>query len=245
MGLSKISPPRWSDVTAIFGGRFDPPHLGHREAVRGLFLNPGIRQVLVVPSASPPHKPITASIEHRLAMVERNFLASPGFQWSWPVDVKIEDCEIRRHALHPNQPSYTFDTLSELKRRYSQLAFVIGTDQLSQLHRWHRFPELLSLAHWIVLERASASRLSSELATQTLQDWSVSGLARAVQPQVWQLQSGPTFMIMVPTNAPNLSSTDIREGISRLGTPPESALLPSVAEYLMLSQLYGIRTSSK
>ncbi|HUP55886.1 MAG TPA: adenylyltransferase/cytidyltransferase family protein, partial [Bdellovibrionota bacterium] len=69
----------WREVTAIFGGTFDPPHLGHREAVAGLFRNPGVREVWVMPAASPPHKPAIATAEQRLELARLAFGPHPGF----------------------------------------------------------------------------------------------------------------------------------------------------------------------
>ena len=253
MITNKISLPRWNEITAVFGGRFDPPHLGHRQAVQGLLKNPGVKQVLVIPSAAPPHKPTVASIESRLAMTRLNFAIAAGD--SFPAaQVQVDDREIRRNDLNPDQPSFTFDTLKELRKIDEKLAFVVGTDQLPFFHRWAKFPEILALAHWIVLERATPGETFTELAQQTLRDWSASGLVKPVQERLWQVTkgqtfgsrtAGSTFVTILPTQAVDVSSTFIRETIARTGASPADTLLPSVAEYLMLTGLYGIRTISK
>lgn len=60
--------PLWHETTAIFGGRFDPPHLGHLEAVQGLFRYPGVKAVRVIPAAAPAHKATSASMTDRAEM---------------------------------------------------------------------------------------------------------------------------------------------------------------------------------
>jgi len=233
---SRVSPPQWNEVTAVFGGRFDPPHLGHREAVRGLFQEPGVKQVLIIPSASPPHKTTMASSEDRAKMAFLNFQYSSGD--SFPSEVLLDRRELDRAILNPAVPSYTFDTLQELRQHYPKLAFVVGADQLDQLSTWNRFPGLLGLSHWIVLERKP---VGGETARRTLQEWEASGLvSKANQSNTWQIRGSSSFLLLIPTKAPDISSTRIRESISRIGSPPPETLLPEVLGYLKVQRLYGM-----
>jgi nicotinate-nucleotide adenylyltransferase len=234
--FSRSLPPTWSEVTAILGGRFDPPHLGHREAVRGLFERPGIQRVVILPSASPPHKPTWATADDRAEMAHLNF-QTYGFD-KFPAAVNLDRRELDRARLRPDIPSYTADSLQELRQIYPKLAFVVGTDQLAQLSTWSRFPLLLSLSHWIILERKPKG---SEVARQTLQEWVASGLAMpSSQPNTFQISNVGTFLTLVPTEAADVSSTGIRETISKTGAPPPGTLLPEVAGYLKDHKLYGI-----
>jgi nicotinate-nucleotide adenylyltransferase len=230
-----MNPPRWQDITAVFGGRFDPPHLGHREAVRGLFINPGIKQVIIVPSASPPHKPAVANAESRAEMARINF--SSTFLNSFPLEVRIDTLELERSRQNPLLLSYSYDTLQELKKETPNLAFVIGADQLSQLRSWNRFPNLLGLSHWIVLNRKPDG---DQVARSTLQEWQGSGLIRPFNDFTWKISNYSTYLTLVSTDAPNLSSTTIRESIIRFGTPSANHLLPEVQAYLKDHKLYGI-----
>ncbi len=238
--------PIWSEVTALFGSRMDPPHLGHREAVRGLLRNPGVRNVLIIPAASPPHKPVQASAKHRTEMAQINF--SSARSDSFPTEVRIDEIEIKRALRNPNQLSYSFDTIEEIRPQYPHLAFVIGSDQLQSMHTWHRFPEILTLCHWIVIQRKPDGL---EQTQQTLQAWSASGLIENKQSQLWNIRNSQYFIQTVTTDAPPISSTQIRREITRTGSPPASSLLPEVEGYLKLHQIYGIsgkhdsRTNSK
>jgi nicotinate-nucleotide adenylyltransferase len=245
---SRPVPVRWSEVTALFGGTFDPPHLGHRIAVAGLFSNPGVGRVRILPTPSPPHKPTIASTEDRLAMTRLAFGESRIHPLPGPVEIEL--CELERSRLHPGQPTYSFDSLTELRQRIPHLAFVIGTDQLHKLHTWHRFPEVLGLCHWIILERRNVSEASGPVLTQ----WEASGLIRR-EGNGWRTterlggaagslpQGG--FLLPVPTPAPALSSTAIRESLARSGNPPDEALLPEVLTHLMRRRIYGTTLSKK
>jgi len=217
---------RWSEVTAVFGGAFDPPHLGHREAVRGLFASPGVGRVLVVPAGAPPLKASATPAADREAMTR---LAFDGLG----AGVRIDGRELRRKA----GPSYAFDTLSELAREHRELAFVIGTDQLLQLPRWHRFPEVLGLAHWIVLLRKPGG---AEELGRGIKDLLSSGIARPVASadRCWQLARGRVLQA-VQTDAPALSSTEIRENLAKTGQVQPQTLSPAVEAYLKTHRLYG------
>jgi nicotinate-nucleotide adenylyltransferase len=227
----------WSKVTAVFGGRFDPPHRGHLEAMEGVLDAPGVRAVRVIPSAAPPHKPTVASAEHRLEMVQK-LLHSSSRSDSLTADPR----ELERHR-QTGRPSYTFETLGELRQLGIEPAFVLGTDAFAELDRWYRFPELLQAAHWIVLGRKQTPEAA---APATLQRFREAGLLRPASSV--SLQGAPEWetsgpqprrLILVPTPARPLSSTEIRETLARTGHPPKDSLPSEIEAYLSLHQLYG------
>ena len=230
--------PRWSDLTAVFGGRFDPPHLGHVEALNGLFETPGVARVVVMPSGNPPHKAAQAADSARVEMARAAFLSGANRD-----RIEVSSLEIER-VRKTGLPGYAFDTLQELRReRGDRLAFVIGADQLRDLPHWHRFPEILSLCHWIVLERKPDGQ---PLIQQAVGSLTGSGLLRSRPDWSWQglhvleVASTPgTGLLICPTEARNLSSTQVREDFAR-GIPPETLPLPdAVIESLKRLKLYG------
>ena len=115
---------------AIFGGSFNPPHLGHLNSARFAAeqLRPDV--FLIIPDHQPPHKSLEAGSptpEERLELCRRNFAGIP--------NVEISDMEIRRGGK-----SYTADTISELLHRFPDAEFflLVGTDMLLDLGRWYR-----------------------------------------------------------------------------------------------------------
>jgi len=130
-------------LLGIFGGTFDPIHCGHINALEQICQSINFAQLRWIPSAKPPHKDsVGATIDQRLEMLE---LALEGYS-NWYVD----DLETRRDT-----PSYTFDTLSQLQSQFvdHQLVMIIGADSLQNLNTWYRYPDLLELAHWVVMHR--------------------------------------------------------------------------------------------
>lgn len=149
---------KWNKVKALFGGSFDPPHLGHLEAVRGILKNPGIQSVIILPTGNPPHKKARASLKHRIEMTRLNFS-------SLSKSVQISTFEAE------DKPSYTYFTLLTLKQQYTHLAFILGSDQLKQLPSWYRFPEVLKLCHWIVLKREGTTEAEYKTRMESFKQW--------------------------------------------------------------------------
>jgi nicotinate-nucleotide adenylyltransferase len=134
-GLKKI---------AIYGGTFDPVHQAHlilaREAIETLDLD----KVILVPAAISPLKKAApvASGEVRLAMLRAAIKGEPEFE--------VDECELLRPP-----PSYTIDTVEEIRRRECDASIfcLIGEDNVEQLPRWHRFAELEKIVRFVVLDR--------------------------------------------------------------------------------------------
>lgn len=212
----------WHETTAIFGGAFDPPHLGHREAVESLLRNPGVKNVVILPSGNPPLKSTGTPAEHRLAMTKLGFAR---LREGLSMRVEIDEREIHRAiSSADSRPSYTIDTIQELRRDLARpLAFVVGVDQVESLERWHRVRELLGLCHWIAIERLSEAGSSSAVdaadAASTrmangLKRLQALGLIRSTgNPREWKVLGGDAFqgtLLSVPTEARPSSSTEIR-----------------------------------
>jgi nicotinate-nucleotide adenylyltransferase len=132
----------------LFGGTFNPIHLGHLRAaveVREAF---GLDKVLLIPSARPPHKTgdQMASALHRLEMVR---LAVEGVPFLEASDVEL--------AL-PG-PSFTIETLRYFQKKFgrqSEIFFIVGQDAFSEITTWRSYRELFSTARFIVMTRPGA-----------------------------------------------------------------------------------------
>jgi nicotinate-nucleotide adenylyltransferase len=129
---------------ALFGGTFDPVHLGHLRVAweAAEFLDAEVR---LMPANVPPHRPQpVASAEQRLRMLHA---ALQGQDRLLPDD----------RELHREGPSYTVDTLVGLRKEIGAarpVVLLVGADAWSGLPRWHRWQELFDLAHIGVLTRA-------------------------------------------------------------------------------------------
>jgi len=126
---------------ALFGGSFDPPHLGHRRILESLLALPEIDRVIVMPAWLNPFKERShASAEQRLTWC-RSVLDLPG--------VEISDWEIRQ-----KRPVYTIETWETLRREGLPLRYlVIGSDNLPEIRKWKDFRRLDDEAVWIVATR--------------------------------------------------------------------------------------------
>lgn len=128
----------------MFGGTFDPVHIGHLRTCVELrdYLN--VQQMHIVPCARPPHRvQPTVSAEHRLAMLRLAIDAEPG--------LLADDRELRRQGL-----SYTVETLQGLRSEIGQdapLYLCVGMDSLVNLDSWHRWRDIVELAHLVVVAR--------------------------------------------------------------------------------------------
>lgn len=130
-------------IRALFGGSFDPVHVGHLAMGRRV-LAAGLADVVhVVPAWLSPHKEqAVAAPQHRLAMVRLAFAEADGFV--------IDEREIAS-----GKSCYTVDTLSDLRAEFpaDSWRLVIGGDNLADLPRWRQVPRLQSLAEIVVLAR--------------------------------------------------------------------------------------------
>lgn len=127
-----------------FGGSFNPIHNGHLRCAAAVARKADFEQVVLVPSATPPHKirqNDLACPEDRLTMCRIAQVDCPLFE--------VDDLEVGRCG-----PSYTLDTVEELRKRgVSPVVWLIGADMLCILPQWHRAEELLQRAEFLIMRR--------------------------------------------------------------------------------------------
>jgi nicotinate-nucleotide adenylyltransferase len=130
--------------TGVFGGTFDPPHVGHLIVAQDIVEELALDRMLVVPAAQPPHKPDSthAHAELRARMVEAAVENHPRLHAS-------------RLEVERGGPSYTVDTLRALCRDAAgdELFLVIGSDQLRAFATWRAPREVARLAKVVVIAR--------------------------------------------------------------------------------------------
>ena len=127
----------------VFGGTFDPIHYGHLRTAFEMLQALNFDEVRFIPCGDPPHRGMTfADADLRFRMVEAGIAGQEGFV--------SDDRELRRDG-----PSYSVDTLQGLRREFSErsLGLILGMDAFLGLPTWHRWDEILDLAHIVVAHR--------------------------------------------------------------------------------------------
>jgi nicotinate-nucleotide adenylyltransferase len=137
----------------LFGGSFDPVHLGHVILAEAALEELQLERIVFIPAALSPFKterPPSASNESRLAMLREAIASEKRFS--------VDDRELQREG-----PSFTIDTVRELLGDYPGVRFLylIGADNLKDLHQWHKIEELRNLVDFAVLDRGKISDLES------------------------------------------------------------------------------------
>jgi nicotinate-nucleotide adenylyltransferase len=184
---------------AILGGRFDPPHIGHYLiAKQVLELRPDIDKVLFVPASQHQWKPIIALPTDRIEML-KSFLEPK---------IEISEIEIKRGGI-----SYSIDTVEEIKKQTNAKIFwIVGSDIVSEFHRWKNVDNLLKLATFLVIPR-DPHALPAEI------------------PAGFEVIRSPKLLTT------NFSSTAIREKIKN-GESIRYLVPESVEEYIKKHHLY-------
>ncbi len=135
----------------LFGGTFDPPHIGHLIIAESILSDLDIDKIIFIPSSIPPHKPLHSysSASSRVEMLQISIKGTPAFQ--------ISDIELNRPGA-----SYSVDTIKQIKSQMSlskeELYFVIGGDSLIEFQMWKNPHEILSLAQVIIAPRPSFTK---------------------------------------------------------------------------------------
>ena len=223
-----MTSPRRSRV-GLLGGSFNPVHVGHLAIGRAAAEALALDCLLVIPTGNSWQKSGTkhAQVEarHRLAMMQIAVASMP-IESSANCQWLVDDVEAKRTG-----PSYTVDTLVELRQRFGvmpALILILGSDQLRNLATWHRWRELLDHAHIAATQRERVpladlpepvERLVAERGRQALPD----------------TPAGSIVFFQMPPVA--VSATGLREQLSR-GDYPEALLPPGVADYIRQHRLY-------
>ena len=123
---------------AIFGGTFDPPHLGHLNIVEEVLNSKVVDKIVIIVSYKPPHKTgqKVSNFDQRCEMLEL------AFKKLIESNNKVSISRIEEERA--DKLSYTFDTFKELQKKYpeDELCLLVGSDSLMQLHSWYKAQEL-------------------------------------------------------------------------------------------------------
>lgn len=136
----------------IYGGTFDPPHIGHLVAAQTVLEEQRLGEILFVPSGTPPHKGLrdVTPARHRYLMTVMATLGNPRFS--------VSRIEVDREAT-----SYTVDTLEQLSQEFgdgTQMYFILGADAMLELSTWKDPDRVLALCHMVAVTRPGHSYAS-------------------------------------------------------------------------------------
>lgn len=206
----------------IYGGSFNPPHLGHLAAARAAAAALGLDKLVFVPAGLPPHKelpPGSPTADQRLAMTDiaADQLLLPEVTEVWDVEV------------HRDGKSYTADTLAEAARRWpgAELWLLMGTDMFLTLHLWHEPERILALAGVCAFGRTEADG------------------EEVFAPQREHLSKtyGAKVTTITIPGLVDISSTRLREELA--GGAGREFLADAVYGYILREKLYGTNADLK
>lgn len=204
-------------MIGILGGTFDPIHHAHLRTALEVAEHFGIADMRLIVGNVPPHRPQPlATSAQRLAMLQAAIATEPRLQ--------ADDRELRRTGQ-----SYSVDTLQGLRTEIGDerpLLFTLGFDAFLHFQRWHRWDEILTLAHLVVVQRPAYSLPPN--------GWYEPFLS--TNPD--DLRTTPAGRIyLLPVTALDISATNIRE-LLKQGKNPRYLLPDSVLDYIQRHQLY-------
>lgn len=206
----------------IYGGTFNPPHLGHMAAAKTAAQVLGLDRLILIPVATPPHKALpegSATAEQRLDMVRimADNLNMPGV-------AQVSDIELRREGK-----SYTSDTLIAMKALYpdAELWLLMGTDMFLTLQNWHEPEKIMDLAGICAFGR-------------TEQDGEA---LFAPQRKFLQEKYNARLTTITLPGLVDISSTRLREVLD--DGQGQEYLCPAVCGYILMNGLYGTKVNLK
>ncbi len=199
----------------IYGGSFNPPHIGHVRAALYAVDALSLDRLLMMPSCAAPHKNIEAATpEQRFEMLKRCVAGEEKIQ--------VSDLEIRRGGV-----SYTYETVQELKSRYpdAELILCMGTDMFLCIDHWKKAQIILQYASLAVFCRGQRGEKTDILQKKA------------------ELEALGATVYMLDNPVTEISSTDLRR-MAVFGCA-EPFLAEGVADYIRENRLYGARCDYK
>jgi nicotinate-nucleotide adenylyltransferase len=196
----------------IFGGTFDPPHLGHLIVARDACEQLRLDRVLFVPARRPPHKldQAVSEADVRLAMLTAATAADPQF----------EICELE---LNREGPSYTVETLRELRAERAGDAFylLLGADQVRELATWKAPEEIARLCSIVLLSREGVGQAGHALVSASIEVTRIGISSTNIRERV---ANGRSIRYLVPAAVEEIITS---RGLYRTGATRGGKILDS------------------
>lgn len=201
----------------IYGGTFNPPHIGHIQAAKQAVRSLGLSRLLVIPDRIAPHKAMpgnSAEPQQRLDMLRIALADCP--------EIEVSDIELNREG-----PSYTYETILQLKRQYPEASLVLlmGTDMFLSFHSWRNPQIILENAMLGVFYRGDK------------------GEAAAIEAKKAEMEANGAVVELVKNPVIQISSTQMRR---LLAFRCAGEFLPEgVLDYIRENRLYDTRAPWK
>ncbi len=207
-----------SKPIGIYGGTFNPVHMGHMAAAYAFFDQCGLSRLYVLPTATSPHKAMQTDDDPaaRLAMLRIAFAHMGDREGG----IAVSDYEQKKGGK-----SYTYDTLAHFREESENLYLLCGTDMFLTLARWYRGPDILRTTTIVCFRRGEETH-----------DAHAEASAIREMAQTYREAYGTRVLLPAFTPIP-VSSTEVRDRISR-GLPTEGLLPPGVGDYIRARGLY-------
>jgi nicotinate-nucleotide adenylyltransferase len=206
----------------LFGGTFDPVHVGHLDVARAARHALGLEAVWLIPARVPPHRraPV-ASAAHRFAMAAMAVESDDG--------LLVSDIE-----MDVIGPSYTADTLARVQASGVDLqsaCFVIGADAFKDIDTWKDYPRVLDWCHFAVVSRPGVPAHGLRSAVPAMADRMINApFGTPVRPSI----------LLIDASTAAVSSTDVRRAIAA-GSGLDGMVPAAVAVHIDRHALYRPR----
>ena len=223
---------------ALFGGTFDPIHLGHLAVAQAALRAFRLDRVIFIPSAHPPHKPLSELLpyEHRFAMVA---LACAGHRRFVPSLAECAD------GAGPTA-FYSVDTVRRFRNEFNasgdRLYFIVGADSFLQIATWKDYRTLLGLCDFVVASRpgfrtdALRQAIPPELLAQSPRVATRSAHRKGLRG-LRSIALRDTTVYLLDTVSSRVSATDVRRRLDR-GKSVRGLVPPNVEEYIYKQAVY-------
>ena len=168
----------------IFGGTFDPPHIGHLVVTQDALERLDLDRLIVMPAGRPPHREPVLDADTRLELVRRAFEGDER--------IHVSDVELRREG-----PSWTVDTLEWAHHELNPetLFLIVGADQLRSFRGWREPERILSLARLAVMTRPGGELKGTDVPHEVIEVTRVDLSSTRIRSR---LEEGRSIRYMVP-----------------------------------------------
>ena len=205
-------------MIGIFGGTFDPVHLGHTFVIKEFTDSVYFDELILIPNGNPPHKEKNVYEEEKLEMTK---LALGN-----TANLTIDDREVKKKA-----PSYAYSTLQELKKENPDdiLVWIMGSDSFASIDSWYCYQEFIDEVNLLVLERPGYSIQKQSIAYNILRSNQTFDLS--------DFKKDDNKIFLLKINPIEINSTEIRKLIANNEDATEF-LHPNVYQFIKTNNLY-------